>query len=238
MRRLRSPFLSWIAAAVAVARLSRCGVRVANAATAAHLGVIDAIVFDPVLLLHAHPVLANPGQIGARNMQIAASLGARSSHPLAHALADMYGGKLIDMDVPGRTGQGAEAVYDGKLVRLRPCAVAPSGALWLSVGDAPPVRFVFANAVSPEAVLAAAQLRQAGYRLYAAGEPGCVGDAKPLADIGIDLWSAQTASFCHVRPAMEGGLTVTLGDDAMAARVQNLSQFVDVMTVVRHIRAR
>ncbi len=92
-------------------RLFRHGMLLKSANAVERLAVVDTIIFDKTGTLTAgKPQLTNPQDIGSRNMQLAVSLAAHSKHPLARALVDMYGGKIIPMEVAEISGQGLEAV--------------------------------------------------------------------------------------------------------------------------------
>lgn len=152
-------------------RLFRQGMLLKSADAIERLATVDTIVFDKTGTLTAgHPQLVNPQNIGSRNMQTAVSLASHSKHPLARALVDMYGGKIIPMDVKEFPGQGLEALHEGKTLRLGrrdwcgdvAAATDDNPELWLSIGDEKPVRFIFADSLRSDAKLVIYQLQHRG----------------------------------------------------------------------------
>lgn len=153
-------------------RLFRCGMLLKSADAIERLSEVDAIVFDKTGTLTAgKPQLINPQDIGSRNMQIAASLAVYSHHPLAKALHDMYGGKFIPMDVTEFAGQGLQAVFETKVVKLGrrdwcgDMKAAPDAymELWLNIEGEDPVRFSFADTLRSDAAAVIYELKHLGY---------------------------------------------------------------------------
>jgi Cu2+-exporting ATPase len=156
-------------------RLFRRGMLLKSADAIERMAQVDTIVFDKTgTLTQGRPRLANPAQIGSRNMQLAVSMAAHSKHPLARALHDMYGGKLVEMNVAEFPGQGLEAHHEGKLMRLgrrdwcgdNAAAADDSPELWLGVEGETPVRFAFADELRSDAALVIGELRRRGYQLH------------------------------------------------------------------------
>lgn len=155
-------------------RLFRSGMLLKSADAVERMAAVDTIVFDKTGTLTAgHPQLANPSQIGSRNMQLAVSLAAHSRHPLARALVAMYGGKTIPMQVREIPGQGLESELDGKIVRLGKrdwCgdvnAAADAGPeLWLHIDQEKPVRFAFTDQLRPDACEVIRELKHHGFAI-------------------------------------------------------------------------
>ena len=155
-------------------RLFRRGMLLKSADAVERMAHVDTIVFDKTgTLTVGKPRLMNPNQIGSRNMQMAASLAAQSRHPLARALHDMYGGKILSLNVAEHPGQGLEAEFEGRLMSLgrrdwcgdmnAPADDSPE--LWLRISGEKPVRFVFADALRADAVETIAKLKSLGYEL-------------------------------------------------------------------------
>jgi len=156
-------------------RLFRRGMLLKSADAVERMAEVDTIVFDKTGTLTAgHPRLTNPADIGGRNMQIAVSLAAHSRHPLARALHDMYGGKIVELsDVQEFPGQGLESKFEGKVLRLgrrdwcgdmqAPADESPE--LWLSIEGNAPVRFAFADEVRSDAQATISELKRQGYAL-------------------------------------------------------------------------
>ncbi len=158
---------------LASSRLFRQGMLLKSADALERMASIDTIVFDKTGTLTAgRPRLANPQEIGSRNMQIAASLAAHSRHPLARSLHGMYGGKLLPMEVSEQAGQGLEAVHEGKKLRLgrrdwcAPDAAPPDDGrqeLWLAADGAGLARFAFEDDLRADAAEVVAALKKKGY---------------------------------------------------------------------------
>lgn len=155
-------------------RLFKRGMLLKSADAVERMASVDTIIFDKTGTLTAgHPRLANPNKIGGRNMQIAASLAAYSRHPLARTLNEMYGGKILPMEAKEYPGQGLETVFEGKHIRLgrrdwagdvnTPADESPE--IWLSIEGDPPVRFVFADELRPDAKTVVGELRRHGFAL-------------------------------------------------------------------------
>lgn len=184
-------------------RLFRQGMLLKSADAIERLAVVDTVVFDKTGTLTAgHPQLVNPQDIGSRNMQIAVSMASHSKHPLSRALVDMYGGKIIPLEVKEFSGQGLESQYEGKVLRLGRrdwCgnSLAPSDEnpeLWLSIAGEKPVRFRFADALRSDAKLVVHDLMHRGYEVSLLS-----GDREPAvksvaAALGI------TQCYAHVSP--------------------------------------
>ena len=157
---------------IASSRLFRHGMLLKSADAVERMAQTDTIVFDKTGTLTAGDLrLANPNKIGGRNMQIAASLTAQSRHPLARALHNMYGGKIIDMEVKEIPGHGLESLFEGKLVRLgrrdwcgdMQAPADENAELWLNIQGETPVRFMFADEPRPDAKEVIGELRRQGY---------------------------------------------------------------------------
>ena len=155
-------------------RLFRHGMLLKSADAIERLSQVDTIVFDKTgTLTQGRPQLANPAQIGSRNMQIAVSLAAHSKHPLARALHAMYGGKTLEMTVQEFAGRGLETQFEDKKIRLgkrdwcgdMSAPADDSPELWLNIEGNTPVRFAFADELRSDAKVTIATLKQQGYQL-------------------------------------------------------------------------
>jgi Cu2+-exporting ATPase len=153
-------------------RLFRHGMLLKSSDAAERMAKVDTIVFDKTGTLTAgDPRLTNPNKIGGRNMQIAASLASHSRHPLARALHNMYGGKILPMEAKEFPGQGLESSFQDKVTRLgrrdwcgdmqAPADESPE--LWLSIEGEAPVRFAFADELRSDAKLVIHELKRLGY---------------------------------------------------------------------------
>ncbi|MER2520798.1 MAG: heavy metal translocating P-type ATPase [Bdellovibrionales bacterium] len=160
---------------LASGHLFKRGMLLKSADALEKLAAVDAIVFDKTgTLTRGTPRLVNPAEIGARNMQVAASMAAYSRHPLAKCLHGMYGGKFLPMTVKETPGEGLEArLEDGKIIRLgkrewaTPQRQATEGGmeLWLAIEDAQPVRFAFEDDLRADSREVIAALKKQGYML-------------------------------------------------------------------------
>lgn len=183
-------------------RLFKRGMLLKSADAIERLATVDMIVFDKTgTLTQGQPRLTNPQAIGSHTMQIAASLAARSKHPLARALYAMYGGKILDMDVTETAGQGLATVYQDKEICLgrhdwcgdvsAPADDSPE--LWLRIAGQPPLRFTFADDLRLDAALVITQLKQQGYGLCLLSgdrEPAVAAVAQLL---GFDDYAARVS---------------------------------------------
>ncbi|MDR3423855.1 MAG: heavy metal translocating P-type ATPase [Alphaproteobacteria bacterium] len=210
---------------LASGRLFRHGMLLKSADALERLAQVDTIVFDKTgTLTTNHARLANPAQIGARNMQIAASLAAHSKHPLSRALHEMYGGKLIDLTVAEIQGQGLEAQIEGKTVRLgrrdfcgdvnAPADDSPE--IWLNIEGESPIRFAFADQLRRDAKGVIADLKLRGYRLLLLSGDREAAVASVAQALGIDDFHAQVSPVDKVAKIEEirkqGGKVLMVGD--------------------------
>lgn len=191
---------------IASSRLFRHGMLLKSSDAVERMAAVDTIVFDKTGTLTAgHPRLANPNQIGGRNMQIAASLAAHSRHPLACALHDMYGGTIIAMGVKESPGTGLETTYEGKTLRLgrrdwcgdttAPADESPE--LWLSIEGEKPVRFAFADELRSDARSTIDALKRQGYAVSLLSGDRQPAVASVAAALGISDFTA------HVTPVVK-----------------------------------
>jgi Cu2+-exporting ATPase len=219
-------------------RLFKRGMLLKSADALERMATVNTIVFDKTgTLTVGKPKLANPQEIGARNMQIAASMAAQSRHPLAKALFDMYGGKILPMTVAEYPGKGLEATHEGKLVRMGRrdwCGDAASDAaegpeLWLAIDGQPPLRFAFEDEPRADAPLVIAGLKAQGYRLVLLSgdrEPAVAAMAKTL---GIDDFRARVTPVdkaAVIEALRKDGKVLMVGDglnDAAALAAADVS---------------
>lgn len=142
---------------MASGRLYRKGALLKSSTALERLAEADTIVFDKTgTLTLGVPKLDPPDATAARHLDIAATLAARSSHPLAQALVGGAGTfALADIsDIREVPGYGMEGVLNGAPVRLGRAswvgADAPQRtATCLKVGDAAPVAFTFTDELRP-----------------------------------------------------------------------------------------
>lgn len=128
---------------LATGQLLKRGVMVKAGDAFERLAAIDTILLDKTgTLTHGRPLLANREALPATVLQLAASMGRNSRHPLSHAVAKAYEGSLLPIAVAEHPGQGLEATYQGRALRLGNAAwcSAPASSddqleLWLKDGD-------------------------------------------------------------------------------------------------------
>lgn len=158
---------------LASGRLFRQGMLLKSGDALERLAAIDTVVFDKTgTLTLGKPQLANRNGIRDADLKLAASLAVQSKHPLSHAIAAAWQGELYALDVQEEPGNGLSANYQGKAVRLGRrawCGDASAPAddqleLWLSV-DGRMQRFVFADALRPDAVKAVRRLMEDGLQV-------------------------------------------------------------------------
>ena len=130
------------------------------------LATIDTVVFDKTgTLTLGKPKLANGNNM--QDIQLAASLAAQSKHPLSRAIYNAWNGDILKFDVKEEPGNGLSARYHGKAVRLGRrdwCGEANAEKddqleLWLHVEGSAPVRFLFWDALRPDAAEVIAKLK-------------------------------------------------------------------------------
>ena len=187
----------------AVGRLLRKGVLVKSGDGLERLAEIDTVVFDKTgTLTLGRPELVNSGEIAAADLRRAASIAAASRHPLARALCRAAGAVApADGEVHEEPGLGLSVSRDGQEWRLGSrvwCGVpeeqtedaaAIESELWLSGTGRDPVRFVFQDALRPDATEMVAWLRDRGLAVeLLSGDR--IPAARNVADaLGIETWA-------------------------------------------------
>ncbi len=156
---LAVPAVQVVASGALLAR----GIMLKSGTALERLALVDTAVFDKTgTLTEGEPRLAEAPQLSAAALALAASLGARSRHPLARALARTVGKDVAFTEVanvrehPGE-GMSGEAP-DGTTVLLGRAGfvgaaeeAGETSEIWLRIGDRPPVRFRFVDAVRSDA---------------------------------------------------------------------------------------
>lgn len=122
------------------------------------LATVDTVVFDKTgTLTLGQPKLTSGNNL--QDVQLAASLAAHSKHPLSRSIHNAWNGELVKVDVQEEPGDGLSATYNGKRVRLGRrdwCGDMNSPKddqleLWLNVEGEKPIRFIFSDALRPDA---------------------------------------------------------------------------------------
>lgn len=155
---------------VATGQLFRRGILVKSGDALERLARVRHIVFDKTgTLTKGELRWQNPDVVTGTDRDAAAALARSGHHTMARALARYFGpGPLADnvTEVPGEgmDGQfGAVHVRFGQARFVGLDDPAPGGlSTWLRVGDQPPVRLTFADAVRPDSAAAIKRLTAAG----------------------------------------------------------------------------
>ena len=109
---------------VGVGRAARAGVLIRNATALEAARHVDTLIFDKTgTLTRGEPdvsaVFPESGATEGQLMQVAASLEARSEHPLARAIVKAYRGELLPVeDFRAVGGQGVVGMLEGRSARL------------------------------------------------------------------------------------------------------------------------
>ncbi|MBU6372102.1 MAG: cadmium-translocating P-type ATPase [Alphaproteobacteria bacterium] len=183
---------------VATGRLFKRGVLVKSGDALERLARIDTVVLDKTGTL----TLGRPRLVGAVDeaaLAAAAQLARVSRHPLSRALVEAAGPGAPAAQAREIPGCGVEGEIAGAPARLgRRTFVDPQSAeteggeteLWFARAGAAPVRFVFADAVRPDAAATVAALRARGLavELLSGDRPDAVEAAARA--VGIDIAAA------------------------------------------------
>lgn len=191
------------------------------------LSKVTKIVFDKTgTLTLGRPVLNS--KHSNESLQLAASMAAKSNHPLSRALARSYEGRLLPMDVTEEKGKGlisgniklGSAVFTGVKA-----SDDNSMEIWLKREGVLPERFIFSDEIRPDAREAIQAL--SGYELYLLS-----GDreqpVKELAkNLSIKNYKAQVSPIDKVKFIESLGCNVLMvGDglnDAAALKTASVS---------------
>jgi Cu2+-exporting ATPase len=186
---------------VATGRLFKHGVLVKSGDALERLAGIDVVVVDKTGTL----TLGKPRLVSAPSdatLVQAASLARVSRHPLSRALVEAAGPGALCVDALETPGLGVEGTIDGEHARLGRRAFAAPGAsdaedggseLWFAHGDRAPQRFVFEDALRPDAAetVAALRARGLGVEMLSGDRAKAVERAADAA--GIELWRSGVA---------------------------------------------
>ncbi|MBI1250123.1 MAG: copper-translocating P-type ATPase [Alphaproteobacteria bacterium] len=179
---------------VATGRLFKGGVLVKAGNALERLARVDVVVFDKTgTLTLGRPRLKS--HLDEAVLERAATLARASRHPFARALVKAVGPGPLQADVRERPGQGVEA---GALRLGKRTFAAPDEAnaqddapeLWFTDGENAAVRFVFEDALRPDARRVVAALKQRGIavELISGDRPAAVEAAARAT--GIERWTA------------------------------------------------
>ena len=230
----------------AVGRLLKRGVLVKSADALERLAAVDTLVFDKTgTLTTGRPELRNRAEIAADDLALAAAIAAESRHPLARALCRTAGEhNSLEVAVTEHPGDGLEAVIDGETLRLGRrawCGITEEAGetedgatmeLWLAGPGRQARRFVFHDALRPDAAAVIAQLRAEGFRIELLSGDRAPVVAEVAAQLGIATWQADCRPADKIARletlAAEGRRTAMIGDGlndapALAAAFASLS---------------
>lgn len=190
---------------VASGRLMRAGILMKSATALERAASIDTVVFDKTgTLTLGRPRLVMPqgtsGAEAAALLPLAASLAARSRHPLCRALLAAVPGHAARDGIRELPGQGLACDTPAGEIRLGNAAFAGAPApqegeenrslLWLARPGHAPVCFRFEDDLRSDAVAVIAQLRAEGKRLLILSGDHA-GVVRRVADtVGIDEWTS------------------------------------------------
>lgn len=138
---------------LATSRLVKREILVKSGDALERLAGIDTILFDKTGTLTLGQ-LELDGSYHKNDLQKAASLATHSHHPLSQAIAKAYKGPLLEIkNIQERPGQGMEAVYEGKTIKLgsrnwcgnQTISSSDRIELWLNIEGQAPVPFYFTD---------------------------------------------------------------------------------------------
>ena len=222
--------------AAASGRLFAQGVLLKDGVSLERLAGIDTVVFDKTgTLTTGKPALMNSKEISGRDQQVAASLAQHSAHPLSKAIAAAFSSDVELTDIVEHPGFGTSGELNGEAVRLGRAdwCGAKAGdqtSVWLKIGEAEPVAFLFEDQLRDEAAATVAALQEEGLsvHLLSGDVPGAV--QKMADEAGIEHWTAGAtpAEKVDALMAMEqaGHKVLMVGDglnDAAALAAAHVS---------------
>lgn len=183
---------------VATGRLFKAGVLVRSGDALERLAQVDMVVLDKTGTL----TLGKPKLVGphAETMLLtAASLARVSRHPLSRALVEAAGPGAPCAGASEIPGEGVEGIVDGEHARIgKRSFAAPSqpdtqdggSELWFTRGAEKPVRFVFADALRPDAAAAVTALKARGYPVEILSGDRAAAVEAAAKEVGIGAWRA------------------------------------------------
>jgi Cu2+-exporting ATPase len=182
-------------------KLFRAGLLIKDGSALERLAEIDTVVFDKTgTLTMGTPEPVNLSDLTREELEVAAALGAASSHPLALSLATAARAQgIIPVtldDIAEVPGHGVQASWRGERVRLGRANWVGAEALdvtaaYLAIGAKVPRAIAFADRLREGAEAAVGAFKAQGKRvlLISGDVPGAVGDL--AARLGIDDWQAE-----------------------------------------------
>jgi len=184
---------------VASSRLMRAGILMKSATALERAAVIDTVVFDKTgTLTLGRPRLVPPTAEAAAALPLAASLAARSRHPLCRALVASAAEHVARdgvREIPGQglvcdTPDGEIRLGNARFVGLQGQDMQDYSVLWLARPGHAPVCFSFADDLRSDAAAVLARLRADGKRLLILSGDHA-GAVRRVADVlGVSDWQA------------------------------------------------
>ncbi len=177
---------------VATGRLFKRGVLVKSGDALERLAEVNVAVFDKTgTLTLGKPRLIST--VDAETLQAAAALARVSRHPLSRAIVEAAGpGVPVGnaREIPGEGIEAGIARLGRRSFAAPDCDDAEDGAaeLWFARGDAPPVRFAFADALRADAAETIAAFRRRGIAVELISGDRPVAVAAAAREAGIDRW--------------------------------------------------
>ncbi len=157
---------------LASGRLLKKGILIKSGDALERLAGVDTVLLDKTgTLTLGQPVIE--GAYDDKDIQLAASIAAHSTHPLSKAVVDFYDGDLLDVcDVQEHAGSGVEAMFDGCSVRLGSRAWCGDSAmpslgkieLWLYREGQAAIPFYFTDQLRVDSKDTIARLKAASLR--------------------------------------------------------------------------
>lgn len=158
--------------AVAGGRLFRRGIFLKDGGALERLARADMVVFDKTgTLTEGRPALSAGPADGDPAWGVAAALAAASRHPLSRALAEAAEAKGVApapvAELREEPGFGVEGTLDGQMVRFGRAEwvgaeLSDTTAVWLRIGEAAPVLFLFEDSLRSDAAEVCAALKILG----------------------------------------------------------------------------
>lgn len=184
---------------VASSRLMRAGILMKSATALERAAVIDTVVFDKTgTLTLGRPRLVPPAAEAAAVLPLAASLAARSRHPLCRALvasAAEHVARNGVREIPGQglvcdTPDGEIRLGNARFIGLQVQDVQDYSVLWLARPGHAPICFSFADDLRSDAAAVLARLRADGKRLLILSGDHA-GAVRRVSDVlGVSDWQA------------------------------------------------
>lgn len=211
---------------VATGRLYRKGVLVKSGDALERLAEADTIIFDKTgTLTYGRPRLSNRAEISDEAFNAAAALARISRHPLSRAIVAAAGAGKPVANAVETPGDGVEAHLDGKAVKLGRAsfvgADSPDDAVqecWLKIADGPPVRFLFEDALRPDAAKTIAGLKALGLSVEMLSGDRQNAARRVAQHLGLDGWRAEMTpadKIAYVEALQRTGRKVAMVGDGL-----------------------